>query len=275
MIIKKDFNTIPMTRFAATIAKVSGANKPDSADENVINEVLNLVEEKTGGTAVEKVVIYNPDAIGEYYVDSRPKIFAPLIGSADLCVNLLTAFPPKTPVCFGTMFTGVNPEVHGIQHYEKKLITVSSLFDKWAEAGKKVALISKEKQSIPTIFANRNIDYYLLKNDDEVLIKALELIESDKYDVIEVYNQEYDDKLHVSSPDSPFCRRAARNYVRNYISLKKKIKDCYASYNTLLTFSPDHGSHRIGGFLLGTHGKNTPRDMNVKHFFEVIPRRND
>lgn len=264
------FNDIPLTRFACTIADVSGTQKPECADEARVPEILDLVKSKTGKETVDKLVIFNPDAVGcEFYNRYRDKIFAPLDALSDLKIGFLTAVPPKTPVCFATMFTGASPSVHGINKYEKPVLKIDTLFDAWARSGKKVALVSKSGQSIPRIFANRNIDYFLTGSDSQSVDKAIELIKSNEYDVIEIYNQEYDDMLHVTYPRSYFCRRAAKHYVASYEKINAAVKEYYAGQTTLVTFSPDHGAHRIGGFLFGTHGDEIPSDMNIYHFFKV------
>ena len=43
---------------------------------------------------------------------------------------------PVTPVCFGTMYTGAQPAVHGIQKYEKPVIQIDTIFDALIRAGK-------------------------------------------------------------------------------------------------------------------------------------------
>ncbi len=274
--MEKKFNSIPLTRFAATIAEVSGTEKPAQADSAKVPEILSLVKEKTGNNTVDKLLVYNPDAIGmEFYFRYKDKIFGGLDELTDLSVDFLTAVPPKTPVCFATMFTGADPSVHGINRYEKPVLTVDTLFDAWARAGKKVALVSKGGQSIPRIFANRNIDYFITNSDEESVNKGIELIASDKYDVIEVYNQEYDDMLHVTYPRSYFCKRAAKHYVSSYKKLNEAVEKYWGNYSSLVTFSPDHGAHRIGGFLIGTHGKVIPSDMNIRHFFKVYGGKNE
>lgn len=268
---EKEFNKIPLTRFASTIADISGTEKPKQADETRVDEILSLVKTKTGKNTVDKLLIFNPDAIGEeFFKRYETKIFSPLTERADLQVKFLTAVPPKTPVCFATMFTGASPEVHGIRHYEKPVLKIDTLFDAWARAGKKVALVSKGGQSIPRIFAERNIDYFITSCDAESVEKGIELIASDKYDIIEVYNQEYDDMLHVTHPRSYFCLKAAKHYVNSYVKLYDAVKTYWKDYTSLITFSPDHGAHRIGKIFLGTHGSEIPSDMNIVHFFSVL-----
>ena len=262
------FNTLKLTHFAPTIAFLTGVPAPTDGEQEVYKPLVSLCEEKTGKSQVEKILVYNPDAIGQFFFEKyKEKIFSPLAERAQMQVPFLTAFPSKTPVCFATMFSGADPSVHGINRYEKPVLKVDTLFDEWAKAGKKVALISKGGQSIPKIFANRPIDYYITNGDKESVDKAIELLQTSDYDVIEVYNQEYDDKLHITYPISLSCKRAAKHYVESYVRLYDAVKTYWKDYSSLLTFSPDHGAHRIGKVFIGTHGKNVPSDMNILHFF--------
>ena len=101
------------------------------------------------------------------------------------------------------MYTGVLPEVHGIQGYTKPVITVDSLFDSLARSGKRVALVAVENSSMAIIFQNRPIDYFIVPYDDAATEKGLELIAQDRHDVVVVYNQEYDDMIHRTRPWRP------------------------------------------------------------------------
>lgn len=268
---ERKFNAIPLARFASTMSALTGAPRPEFADPEPIGEVLDLVKNGTGRQTVDRLVIFNPDAIGEEFVARRrDAIFAPLCAMTDLSVGLLAPFPPKTPVCFATMYSGAPPEVHGIQAYVKPVLKTDTLFDVWARSGKRVALIAKRGQSIPRIFAERDIDSYLTGGDEESVKTGIEVILSDAHEIVVVYNQSYDDLLHATHPDSRLCRMAAARYVSAYARLLCAARSNNGERSTLMTFSPDHGAHRIAGFLLGTHGKAVTSDMNIRHFFTLI-----
>ena len=68
------------------------------------------------------MLIYNPDAIGQWLIQKYTDDFAPVMRHTQLAIPFLTAFPPVTPVCFATMYTGAAPEIHGIRKYEKGLL---------------------------------------------------------------------------------------------------------------------------------------------------------
>lgn len=264
------FNTRPLTTLVGTLCDIIGARRPENAKGDV-PEIKKTVEEKAGGK-VDRMLLYNPDAVGQWIYEKYYDLFPAVRKYTDVSVDFLTAFPPKTPVCFATMYTGADPAVHGITHYEKPVLKVDTLFDALPDSGKKVAMVAVANQSIPRIFAQRNIDYYLMKYDDEVIEKALELIREDRYDVIEVYNQEYDDKMHRSSPTAKFAVNALVHYNASFEKLMKAVEISWQSHDTFVAFSTDHGVHKPL-FGLGAHGKNIPKDMNIRHFFGVIPKK--
>lgn len=264
-----EFNTFKLTNLAGTLAEIIGAERPKEA-KGEVPEIKKLVAEKAGGK-VDRMLIYNPDAVGQWVYEHFYDYFDAVRDNTDIKVDYLTAFPPKTPVCFATMFTGADPEVHGIQKYTKPVLKIDTLFDSLPRSGKKVAMVAVAGQSIPKIFAERNIDYYLMPYDGEVLEKALELIKEDKYDVIEVYQQEYDDKMHRSTPKSRSSRLALRHYNEAFKQLCAAVRENWQTHDTFVTFSPDHGVHRPL-FGLGSHGANIPQDMNISHFYGVIQK---
>jgi hypothetical protein len=233
--------------------------------------IKEIVDKKAGGR-VDRMLLYNPDAVGEWIYEKYYDLFYNVRKYTDVSVDFLTAFPPKTPVCFATMYTGAEPAVHGITHYEKPVLKVDTFFDALPDSGKKVAMVAVANQSIPRIFAELDIDYYLMKYDDEVVEKALELIAEDKYDVIEIYNQEYDDKMHRSWPTSRIAVNALRHYNASFGKLMEAVSAHWKDHDTLVAFSTDHGVHKPL-FGLGAHGKNIPKDMNIRHFFGVLPKQ--
>lgn len=265
-----EFNTFSLTNLAKTWADISGVTPPEHAKGGV-KEIESLVKEKTGKSTVDRMLIYNPDAVGQWVYEKYFDLFPAVREHTDISVDYITMIPPKTPVCFATMFSGATPTVHGIQKYQKPVLTIDTLFDAWPRGGKKVAMVAVANQSIPRIFAERNIDYYLMPYDGEVIEKALELIEKDEYDIIEVYNQEYDDKMHRSHPKSKSAVNALKNYNASFDRLCKKVKECWTMHDTFTAFSTDHGVHRAF-FGLGMHGSNIPKDMNIRHFYGVYPR---
>lgn len=261
------FNSVPITAITKSLCMAMNIEPPKYAKESVA--VLDeFVCDKTSGSGVDRVVIFNPDAIGEWIAKKYSGLIPELMG-AELTVPMLSVFPPKTPVCFGSMYTGAMPDAHGITHYEKKQITIDSYFDALVRVGKRVAIVSVKAQSMDILYRGRDIDYYSVKNDFEAVAKGIELIKENAHDVIVIYNQEYDDMLHRTHSKSFFAKRALKHYNDSYKRIKEAVKESYLGRKTLVGALTDHGSHR-SKYILGTHGANIPKDMNILHYYDII-----
>jgi hypothetical protein len=162
--------------------------------------------------------------------------------------------------------------VHGIRRYEKPVVSTDSLFDALVRAGKRVAIVAVEDSSMAKLFLGRGIDYYFLPYDGEVNDKAMELIGRDEHDVLVVYNQEYDDRMHGTNPESPEALLAMRNHITAFTRLADTALCRWSGYDTLLGFMPDHGIHTgIDG--KGTHGEDIPEDMEIMHFYGMHAKK--
>lgn len=263
-------NSIIMTYFAPTIAECLDVPLPKESGKPIkeVKELLN----RNSCKYVEKTLIYNPDAIGMWLYQKYTEEFSNVLEYTQLALPVQTVMPSVTPVCFGTMYTGAMPSVHGIMKYEKHVIKTDSLFDRLACAGKKVAIVAVDNSSMAIIFRERKIDYYILPYDYEVNEKAMELIEEDEYDLIVVYNQEYDDKMHATNPESEEALSAMRRHIDAFGKLAKTVVEKWSQYNSLVCFVTDHGIHTDENSR-GTHGSNLEEDLNVMHFFGAFPKK--
>ncbi|MEG1942195.1 MAG: hypothetical protein RR049_00140 [Angelakisella sp.] len=258
------FNSVSMTHFASTITSCMGIAPPNDAD-TPISQVEKLVH-STCGKPVDKVLIYNPDALGMWMYQKYTEEFTAVMERVQMLIPIATVMPSVTPVCFGTMYTGALPEIHGIKSYSKPVITTDSLFDALARAGKKVALVTVADSSMAIIFSGRNIDYFPMPYDTEATNKAMELIRDDKYDVVICYNQEFDDVMHESTPQSPVSYAAMQHHIDAFARLTDTAKESWAQYDTLVVCAPDHGTH-VNAQGLGDHGDYIEEDINIIHYF--------
>ena len=270
-------NTISLESLTGALAYAMGITPPEHAA--AANEDLTAyVDKALAGAKADRIFMYNTDAIGQWMYKKYPQLSAEARELTDLELPLLTCDPPKTPVCFGTMYTGAPPKVHGIEVYEKKLITIDTLFYALVLAGKKVAMLSKPNYSMAAIFAGRPIDYYFLPSWPEVNAKAAELIMKDEYDFILTYNANFDDILHKKGPESMECLSEMRYNYQTYCMFDSLIRTHWAHHDTLMGFAMDHGCHAIeptvnskGTISLGSHGQNTPEDRNIMHLYKIHP----
>jgi hypothetical protein len=217
--------------------------------------------------AVEHVLVYAADAIGRVFLDNHPEMKKRLVAASDVQVELRSMIPPKTPVCFASMFTGALPEVHGIRKYERPVLTCDTLFDALARVGKRVAIVAVKDCSMDIIFRNRAIDYFSEEDDAAVLKRTLLLLDDDRHDFIVSYNQEYDDTLHRTRHDGPEALAAAGRHVETFVRLWQATEEHWAGHNRALLFVSDHGAHYDAAKGKGDHGEDIPEDMEVLHFW--------
>lgn len=262
------FNSISMTRFAATITDCMDVPPPRLGDSPIAP--VGALVKKLCGQPAQRVLIYNPDALGMWNYQHYTAEYADVMQRVQLVVPLATVMPAVTPVCFGTMYTGALPEVHGIRSYEKPVIAIDSLFDALARAGKRVALVAVADSSMDLIFAGRDIDYYSVPYDNEAVEKALELMEENRHDVVVCYNQEYDDVMHLTTPQSPEAYAAMERHIASFARLCDGVAHSWAKQDSLVVFAPDHGTH-VNAQGFGDHGDYIEDDINVLHYFGVYP----
>lgn len=243
----------------ATVLKLLGVEVHDEID--MPNEELI----KLFGRA-DKAVIYNPDAVAWWLYEKYPQYFDGAKACSNLSVKLRSVMPSVTPVCFASMFSGLQPEKHGIQKYEKPVLTVDTMFDYLLKAGKKVAIVSTSGDSISKIFLERNMDYFIYPNKLMVNIKAEKLIKKGDYDVLVIYNPDYDSTMHAKGPEHRSTLKHLQKNVKTYSRFVKIIKQTYSDEKVFFGFCPDHGCHEIDGGR-GAHGLEMDEDMNVIHFY--------
>lgn len=186
-------------------------------------------------------------------------------------VALRSVTPPKTPVCFASMFTGAGPEVHGIRRYEKPVLGCDTIFDALGRAGRRVAIVAVRESSIDLIFRDRPIDYFSEPDDLSVTGTALSLMESDSHDFILAYQQGYDDLLHSGDPFGPAARKAVEGHLDAFEALVHGSDVFWRDFNRASAFAPDHGAHLDPDSGSGDHGLDCSEDMEVEHFWRIRP----
>ena len=257
------FCPLHLTGIAAGLTNALGADAPLSAAP-ALEPLRTLC---AGG--VDRVLMYNPDAVAFWLFAKYTDLFLPVMQRTQLTLPLQTVMPSVTPVCFGTMYTGALPEVHGIQSYTKPVIRTDSVFDALIRAGKKPCIVSTGNDSMSRIFLEREMDYYIVEDPDAANAKAEELIAQDQYDLLVVYNGNYDGTMHKFGPESPQALDVLRHNVHAFETLAQAVCTHWPAHRTLIGFAPDHGCHEIDGDC-GSHGLYMPEDMNIIHFYGIV-----
>ncbi|MBO5713922.1 MAG: alkaline phosphatase family protein, partial [Clostridia bacterium] len=200
------YNQHSLDTICATLCYAFGIDPPStSAEKNP--DLSAYIDKIFDGGKADRVVMYNPDAIGQWVMQKYPEYVRQAKKHADIEVPLATVMPSVTPVCFGTMYTGAQPQVHGITQYEKPVIKIETLFDALIKAGKKPAIITYANCSLSKIFLERDMAYYYFDEHDgaieQVNALASELILKDEYDFLLIYNENFDATMHKNGPESP------------------------------------------------------------------------
>lgn len=265
-------NSDSLDTICAALAYAIDVEAPACAAEKN-RELVNYIDKVFDGEKADRIFMYNPDAIAEWIYQKYPEYLQIAKNNTDVEIYLSSVMPSVTPVCFGTMYTGAQPSVHGIQKYEKPVITIDTLFDRLTAAGKKVALITYGKCSLSRIYLERNIDYFHFDEGgiEAVNAKAMEVILRDEHDVIVLYNGNYDGVMHKNGPES--ARTLAELRLNDHVfgMISNLIKFHWKHHNTLVGFAMDHGCHEIDGGC-GSHGLDMPEDINIVHLYKGYAR---
>ena len=269
------FNSDSLDTLCAALAYAAGIEPPAFAAEKN-RELSDYIDKIFDGERADRIVMYNPDAVAQWIYEKYPEYMEQTLKISGKKIYLSTVMPSVTPVCFGTMYTGAQPAVHGIQKYEKPVITIDTLFDALVRAGKRVAIITYRKCSLSRIFLGRKIDYYHFENEGVAAVnaKAAELILRDEHDFIVIYNGNYDSVMHKNGPESARALAELRANDQTFSVLSKLIRSHWAHHNTLLGFAMDHGCHEIDGGC-GSHGLDMPEDINIVHLYKGYPRKRE
>ena len=270
-------NEISLDSVCAAYAYAMGIEAPEHAAAPAA-PFVEYLDKTLGGKKADRVIIYNPDAVAQWVQEKYPALIQEVTDNTELHLPLCSVMPSVTPVCFGTIYTGAQPEVHGIQAYEKPVIKIDSLFDAVLRAGKKCAIVADPGCSMNHIFREREMDYYVGATVDEINAIAVELILKDTYDFIAIYNGNYDSRMHRTGPEHVEALSELRCNTRAYNMFRSLIENHYQHHNTLFGFAMDHGCHETEPTLLpsgktrcGTHGSDMPEDLNVVHHYKVYP----
>lgn len=262
-----EVNKTSLDSLCASLCKIMGITAPKYAAEPNEN-LMQYAQSVFGANVAERIFMYNPDAIAQWIYEKYPYLMQEVIDKTDIKVQFCTVMPSVTPVCFGTMYTGAQPSVHGIQSYVKPVIKIDTIFDAMIRAGKKCAIVSTSKDSMSVIYLEREMDYYIYDTVAEVNAKAMELIVEDEYDFIAVYNPCYDSIMHKFGPESVEALAELRSNAKEYAVFDELIQKHWKKHNSLVGFAMDHGCHEIDGNC-GSHGLDMPEDLNIVHFYKA------
>lgn len=262
-------NRESLDTLCAALCHAMGIEPPACAAQ--ANKTLcDYIDEKLSGNKADRIFMYNPDAVAQWVFEKYPHFVKEVKARAQLQLPLRSVMPSVTPVCFGTMYTGAQPKVHGIQAYVKPIITIDTIFDALLRNGKKVAILCTAGDSLSKIYLERNVDYYFYETVEQLNAKAAELIIRDEHDFVVLYNGNYDSIMHKFGPESPEALAELRANSETFGMVDAMIQTHWKKHNTLLGFAMDHGCHEIDGSC-GSHGLDMEEDLHILHSYKIIP----
>lgn len=261
---------------AAAWAQILGIPAPQYA--NTANpDLVSFAETAFSGAKADRIVMYNPDAVAQWVCEKYPEYIKEVKARAQLELPLESPMPSVTPVCFGTMYTGAQPEVHTLQlDGEKHVIPIDTLFDALIRAGRKPVLLAYAGGSLSIIYNGREMDYYMYKDFGELNAKATQLILEDRHDFYVIYNGGYDFRLHDHGPEDSHTLGELRINSHVFGMLYELIRANWKNHRTLLGFAMDHGCHfnlenySNDPYEIGTHGLDIPEDRHILHYYTAI-----
>lgn len=261
------YNTYKLSSFAGIAAEVMGVELPETFAP-AIPWITSILKARLGGKA-DRALLYHADAVGQHIWQQYTSLFAPVYAETSLAVPFISTVESVTPVAHASMYTGLEPEGHGIRTYVRPKLECATLFDVFIALGLSPAIIAGEDSTFLHIFAGRDMDYYEEPNAIAIQEKAKELIKEDKYDVISIHTFDYDSAAHHYGPESKEGLNAIEIEAQGFYDLTELIRSEWKDHRTLLTYSPDHGQHlTMGGG--GAHGSKMVEDMNILHFFGTV-----
>ncbi len=258
----KIINAYSLADIAKTVAEILGIEPPKGATTD-----LEPLRQLANGRKAEKLLIFNPDAVALWLWQKYPQYFIPVARHTSLALPMHSVMPSVTPVNFATIYTGMTPDGHGINEYKKPVLKCDTLFDAMLRAGKRVAIVAVTGCSVASIFLERDgIDYYINPTEEDALPVGLEVINSDKYDCIIIYQGNYDGTMHRCGVEDPQSLAALESNGENFDTLVSAAKKVWRGKSSLYGWVTDHGAHNndIGR---GMHGTDMPEDLNVIHFW--------
>ena len=121
--MNQELNSVSLDTLCAALAQTMGVDAPASAAAPN-PAFLEYTRKVFGGGTADRIFMYNPDAVAQWIYEKYANLMQEVIRRTELAVPMQAVMPSVTPVCFGTMYTGAQPAVHGIRSYTKPVITI-------------------------------------------------------------------------------------------------------------------------------------------------------
>ena len=159
-----------------TLCALFSIEPPSLSSEHPLDAVLSDAHARFQ-TPITRALVYCPDAIGDHVWERFPEQTSKVAARWQR-IRLASIIPPKTPVCYASVFTGGTPEQHGIRRPHRPTLGCDTLFDAMVRARKRVAIATVSGSSIDLLFRGRKLTYFPEAYDAEATARAVELIDA-------------------------------------------------------------------------------------------------
>lgn len=262
------YNTICLTQTAATVAALMDFPAP-RRPRSPSGSCWTRRGSRFGGAPVERMLLYNPDAIAMWLFQKYTHLFAGAMLHSSLTLPMLSVMPSVTPVCFASMYTGVMPEVHGIRAYEKPVLKCETLFDAALAAGRpRGHRFHGGGQHFQDLSGTRFGVFYSA-HAGRMQRKGRRMMERDACDLLVLYNRNYDSTMHRHGPESEQALRELASNANTFASFAQLAREAWRGKRAAMAFFAGSRLPRNRRWL-GSHGLEMPEDMNIVHFYGFL-----
>ena len=260
--MKNKMNTISADTLCAAYSYAAGIAAPAqaaAANRTLVEFIDASLQEKA-----DRIFLYHPDAAAQWICTEEKEFLGEVYDRTSIRIPLCSPFPSITPVCFATMYTGTQPDIHLVRSRGDKVRT-DTFFDSLIRAGLRPAVVASEGSSMAGIFSGRDMDYYHYQKIEEGCRIVRRLIEEDRHALISFYDGTYDAAMHKSGPQGFFSLYQLRCASLRFAEFDETILKSWKGHRTLTGFASDHGCHETARG--GWHGTDTEADRNILHFY--------
>ncbi len=222
---------------APTLCEIFGVRRPALCRADPIEDIVKSIE---GSPAVMLVVL---DGFGERAFEvlgSSCPNFSWIYGEHSM--RLRSVHPPKTPVAFSSIATGVARSVHGID-VKTDPLDAETIFDIFSQNGISTCVAGRKSGSPAHLFADlcRYTAIAESNLDKDVLGLTLEILEDAQPQFTMLQFLDIDKASHSSGPFGEEASRAVRGSDWRLGALMKAVAELDGS----MIVCSDHGQHEV------------------------------
>ena len=268
------------TNFAPTMLACMGIPPlahMSPAYQPLVDRILGLA-----GGSIEKAVIFHADAVPAYILTRYPELAEPVKRISQLEIPFRSVMPSITPVCFGAIYSGTYPDRNGVPRYVPPIlqpdciqprITCETIIEALVRARKRPAVVTCSNGCIASMLYDRGAKMFIIDGDDDQAMFdcAMEILRSDSFDVVFLYQLSYDYTMHCFGPEGAASLAVLKTLSERYERFAREAAAVWSNRRVLTVFNADHGSHRLEGTPghEGAHGEDIPEDMEMLWYFGV------